>query len=28
MMSYVIPDVIEFGFHVQIRLWYYGTQIS
>jgi len=28
MMSYVIPDVTEFGFHFHIWLWYYGTQIS
>jgi len=28
MTSFVILDVTEFGFHFQIWLWYYGTEIS
>jgi len=28
MMSSVIPDVTEFGFHFQIWLWYYGTKMA
>jgi len=28
MMTNVILDFIKFHFHVQVRLWYYGPEIS